>query len=98
MASYAAIRSAACGVRPAAGSSARRATSSSKPTSSVAIGSSIVPASTALCLLTRSSVLPYSVVYRRSGSSSPSERTIRSLRSCASISISPSVSGRESIT
>ena len=57
--------------------------------SSEATSTSIILARRALCLLTRQRILPYSVLYVRSGSNSPSDRTITSLRSLRSISMIP---------
>ena len=99
---YVAMRSTSCGwpVPPPPCASAESAilpSVTSQSTSSVGTSSSMTPARRALCLLTRSRVLPYSVLYERSGSSSPSERTITSRRSDRSINMMPSESGCESV-
>ena len=99
---YVAMRSASCGwpVPPPPCASAESAilpSVTSQSTSSVGTSSSMTPARRALCLLTRSRVLPYSVLYERSGSSSPRERTITSRRSDRSINMMPSESGCESV-
>mmetsp|Transcript_88688 Transcript_88688/g.266807 ORF Transcript_88688/g.266807 Transcript_88688/m.266807 type:complete len:234 (-) Transcript_88688:292-993(-) len=96
-AAYVAIRSGVCSVRcvlpDACGLSDIWPIASSKFASSVSTSRSMLPASTARCLEMRSSTLPYSVVYRWSGCSSPSEWTSLSFFSVRSMRRRPSESG-----